>query len=43
MPRCYKSSYNRPFNTRDHRPINFIFGAEYPMIRWLERNGYDVT
>ena len=22
---------------------DFIFNAEYPMIRWLERNGYDVS
>jgi hypothetical protein len=25
------------------RPWNFIFGEEYPAIRWLERNGYDVS
>ncbi len=21
----------------------WVFGAEYPMVRWLEANGYDVT
>ena len=41
--RAYKVSYNRPFTTRDNRPENFLFGAEYPMIRWLERNGYSVS
>lgn len=41
--RAYKVSYNRPFTTRDNRPENYLFGAEYPMIRWLERNGYNTT
>jgi hypothetical protein len=47
--RAYKVSYNRPFRTRvdDVRGIDFIkswvFNAEYPMLRWLERNGYDVS
>ena len=22
---------------------DFVFNAEYPMIRWLEANGYDVS
>jgi hypothetical protein len=39
--RAYKVSYNRPFN--DIERITWVFGAEYPMIRWLESNGYDVT
>lgn len=42
-PRAYKVSYNRPFETRDYRPVNHVFNAEYPMVRWLERNGYDVS
>jgi hypothetical protein len=41
--RAYKVSYNRPFNTRDALGMNWFFYAEYPMIRWLEANGYDVT
>jgi len=41
--RAFKASLNRPLLTRDVRAINAPFGAEYPMIRWLERNGYDVA
>ena len=41
--RAYKVSYNRPWQTRATRAINILFGAEYPMIRWLESQGYDVT
>ncbi|PZN55340.1 MAG: hypothetical protein DIU65_06355, partial [Proteobacteria bacterium] len=40
-------SYNRPIITRDGGfaagPQDFIFGAEYPAIRWLEQNGYDIN
>ncbi len=38
-------SYNRPFNTRGTTPDNrdFVFADEYPMVRWLEANGYDVS
>ena len=40
-------SYNRPFITRDggfaSGPQDFIFSVEYPTIRWLEQNGYDVN
>ena len=25
------------------RAPRFVFNAEYPMVRWLERNGYDVS
>jgi hypothetical protein len=43
----YAVSYNRPFTTRDGGlaagPWDFVFGAEYPAIRWLEANGYDVS
>ena len=39
-------SYNRPFITTTS-PVggawDYIFGAEYPAIRWLEQNGYDVN
>jgi hypothetical protein len=41
--RAYKVSYNRPFNTRDLEPQSWLFNAEYPMVRWLEANGYDVS
>lgn len=42
--RAYKVSYNRPLVTRgnQYRRTNF-WATAYPMIRWLERNGYDVT
>ena len=37
-------SYNRPFVTRNvDGGQDWIFNAEVPMIRWLERNGYDVS
>ena len=42
--RAYKVSYNRPFATRgDNGGRDFLFANEYPMIRFLERNGYDVS
>ena len=45
--RAYKVSYNRPFNNRgstEHgEQESFLFDSEYPMIRWLEANGYDVS
>ena len=41
--RAYKVSYNRPLTTRAYANPSALFGAEYPMIRWLERNGYDVS
>jgi VCBS repeat-containing protein len=40
--RATKASYNRPLDTRDHDAQSFVFNAEYPMIRFLEANGYDV-
>jgi len=45
--RAYKVSYNRPFNLRSegagYGTSNFVFYGEYPMVRWLESNGYDVS
>ncbi|MQY03478.1 DUF4082 domain-containing protein [Actinomadura macrotermitis] len=43
--RAVKVSYNRPFTTRDTSPWgrDFVFANEYPMIRFLEGNGYDVS
>ncbi|WP_420615008.1 N,N-dimethylformamidase beta subunit family domain-containing protein [Candidatus Palauibacter sp.] len=42
-PRAPKVSYNRPFETRHYRAVNMVFNSEYPLVRWLERNGYDVS
>ncbi|WP_427007122.1 DUF4082 domain-containing protein [Pseudarthrobacter sp. H2] len=42
--RAYKVSYNRPVATRggvDGR--DFYFSNEYPLVRFLEKNGYDVS
>ena len=42
--RAYKVSYNRPFNTRAvDGGQDWLFNSEYPMLRWLEANGYDVS
>ncbi|MEU8266259.1 DUF4082 domain-containing protein [Sphaerisporangium sp. NPDC049002] len=43
--RAAKVSYNRPFNTRESTPWgrDFVFANEYPMVRWMEANGYDVS
>ena len=42
--RAYKVSYNRPFNTRAvDNGQDWLFNAEYPMVRWLEANGYHVS
>ena len=41
--RAYKVSYNRPITTRGTSAEDFVFNAEYPMVRWLEANGYNVT
>ncbi len=42
--RAYKVSYNRPFNTRAVAGgQDWVFNAEYPMVRWLEANGYNVS
>jgi WD40 repeat protein len=42
--RAYAVSYNRPFYTRlvdDGQ--DWLFNAEYPLVRFLEANGYDVS
>jgi methionine-rich copper-binding protein CopC len=41
--RAYQVSYNRPFVTRVLAPESWVFGSEYPMIRFLEANGYNVS
>ncbi|MEO8405954.1 MAG: N,N-dimethylformamidase beta subunit family domain-containing protein [Chitinophagaceae bacterium] len=44
-----KISYNRPFFVynsgflTDNRESDWYMNAVYPMIRWLERNGYDIN
>ena len=40
---AHKVSYNRPFVTRDAPTEDWLFNSEYPKLRWLERNGYDVS
>ena len=42
--RAYKVSYNRPFATRQGvTSRDFYFSSEYAMVRFLERNGHDVS
>ncbi|MCB5293239.1 DUF4082 domain-containing protein [Arthrobacter sp. SO3] len=42
--RAYKLSYNRPVSTRDGiGGRDFYFSNEYPLVRFLEKNGYDVS
>lgn len=45
--RAYAVSYNRPLNLRGTAGglgiANSPFWSEYPMIRWLEQNGYNVS
>ncbi|WP_433215810.1 DUF4082 domain-containing protein [Dactylosporangium sp. CS-047395] len=38
--RAYKVSYNRPLRTAGD---NGVFSSEFPMIQFLERNGYNVS
>jgi len=38
--RAYKVSYNRPLRIAGD---NGVLSSEFPMIQWLERNGYDVS
>ncbi|HEY7071829.1 MAG TPA: DUF4082 domain-containing protein [Acidimicrobiales bacterium] len=38
--RAYKVSYNRPLRVDGFG--NAFWESEYPLVRWLERNGYDV-
>ena len=41
--RAFMASYNRPITNRAANINDQFFNAEYPMVRWLERNGYDVS
>ena len=41
---AFKVSYNRPFNSAaDDQGRSWLMYAEYPMIRFMEANGYDVS
>ncbi|GAA4584399.1 hypothetical protein GCM10023194_24250 [Planotetraspora phitsanulokensis] len=46
--RAYAVSYNRPVTTRGSSCCkgsveSYFFNSEYPMVRWLEANAYDVS
>jgi Domain of unknown function (DUF4082)/Bacterial Ig-like domain/Bacterial Ig domain len=42
--RAFKLSYNRPFATRGRQSgRDFYMSSEYAMVRFMERNGYDVS
>ena len=42
--RAFKISYNRPYATRDvSGGRDFLYSNEYPTLRFLERNGVDVS
>ena len=41
--RSHTGQLQPPFDTRAHDPQSFVFNAEYPMVRWLEANGYNVS
>jgi hypothetical protein len=41
--RANKVSYNRPGVGLNLEPESVFMYAEYPMVQWLEANGYDVT
>ena len=45
--RAYALSYNRPFVTDIGGPASgpwdYLYGADYAAIYWLEQNGYDVS
>ena len=41
LNRAYKVSYNRPMSPIEIQTQPLY--AEYPMVRWLEANGYDVS
>jgi methionine-rich copper-binding protein CopC len=47
LDRAYQVSYNRPFNDRATQSgdgyTNWLMYDEYPMVRFLEANGYDVS
>lgn len=40
---AFKVSYNRPFNSTGDQGHSWLMDTEYPMIRFIEANGYDVS
>jgi len=41
--RAYMVTYERPFSYYQDAGAGLFLSYEYPMVRWLERNGYDVS
>jgi len=41
--RAVQVSYNRPFANEFNDQEDYFFYAEFPMIEWMEQNGYNVT
>ncbi|MDQ6789500.1 MAG: hypothetical protein M3075_02370, partial [Candidatus Dormibacteraeota bacterium] len=42
-PHAMKVSFDRPFNPGDSNGAGHFLWFEYPMLRWLEKNGYDTS
>jgi hypothetical protein len=43
VDRAFKVSFNRPLTNRSWNGYDAPLNDHYPIIRWLERNGYDVS
>jgi hypothetical protein len=41
--RAFTVSFNRPVVTRGTHSVTHFFNAEYPLLKWVEQQGYDVT
>src|SRR6185437_7207541 len=42
-PHATKVSFDRPFNPGDSNGAGHFLWYEYPMLRWAEKNGFDLT
>ncbi|HEX5546394.1 MAG TPA: choice-of-anchor D domain-containing protein [Ktedonobacterales bacterium] len=42
-PHATKVSFDRPFNPGDSNGAGHFLWYEYPMLRWAEKNGFDMT
>jgi hypothetical protein len=42
-PHAMKVSFDRPFDPADSNGAGHFLWYEYPMLRWLEMSGYDMT
>jgi hypothetical protein len=42
-PHAMVVSFDRPFNPGDSNGAGHFLWWEYPMLRWMEKNGYDVA